>query len=463
MLEAYSPDMRLEDLLQAFAVLPNGRVLLARRGAAGGWRRVFASEGLAVPDAVEGEGEAPPPHWGGVAMTWRKVALAEGGEVWVGQVAAAEGLDPTELLATLGHELRTPLNGLIGTLGALAREPLTKPQTEMVALMQRSGAGLERLLTDLLDFARLQHGAFPLHPQPFDPAQEIGEAAGLFRPQAVAKGLTFRCTVACPPGLHLLGDALRLRQVVGNLVSNAVKFTVRGEIVVEAALLPDGLEIAVSDTGCGFPPEFQERLFGRYAQDAGAAGRHGGSGLGLSICRALVERMGGVITAQSTPGVGSRFVVRLPAETVAQPEPDEWALGAPTALPGLRALAVDDHPVNRRVLELVLEPMGVQVTLAGSGEEALELLRAVRFDFVLLDLRMPGMDGAMTLKQLRSLEAARRLPPTPVALLSADGRARGVEADAFIPKPITAQGLLEGIAGLLQPRAPAPQAELLAH
>lgn len=445
--------MRLEQLLQAYALLPDGRVLLVRRAAALGWRLVFASPGLAVPDHVQDADERPPAEWGGaVVANWRPL-MADGLELWLGQVAAGFGGEASELIASLGHELRTPLNGLLGTLGVFAREALTPAQADMVALMQRSGAGLERLLTDLLDFSRLQQGAFPLHLQPFDPAEEIAAAARLFEPMARAKGLAFHLELEFEDGVRLLGDSLRLRQLVSNLVSNAVKFTERGEVLVAASIRGDHLDIRVEDTGCGLPSEFADRLFSRYAQSAEGL-RRGGAGLGLSICRALAQRLGGTLTAVSAAGEGSCFTLRLPAEFAApmarQDDPP------PLALEGLRVLAADDHPVNRRVLELILAPLGVRLALAATGEEVLDLFQAMQFDCVLLDWRMPGLDGAATLARIRGLEQRRSLAPTPVALLSADPRARALPADGFIPKPITTQGLLEGLAELLRPQ-PATQ------
>jgi len=445
--------MRLEDLLKSYACLPLARVAVARPDPAGGWVLAFASAGLDLPPRVAGPAEAPPAAWGGAPFRWRGLTLDDA-DVWVGQPDHGREADPAALVASLGHELRTPLNGILGAMQALARTDLAPPQADLLALIRESGTGLERLLTELLDFARLRHGAFPLERRPFDPAHEIASAARLFESLAAAKGVALTLALDLPPETRLWGDALRVRQIVSNLTSNAVKFTQQGEVRIEARLAPgvaaqgETLEVAVSDTGPGLPPHFQARLFAPFAQaDAGIAQRYGGSGLGLSLCRALAERMGGAITAESQPGRGSRFLVRLPADP-ARPQEQPSAL-PPAAWRGLRLLAADDHPVNRRVLELVLEPLGVQLTLAEDGETALQLFCAMRFDAVLLDLRMPGLDGAATLARMRRFEAERGLPRTPIALTSADGRASGLPADGFIAKPISAEGLLHGLSALL--------------
>jgi PAS domain S-box-containing protein len=383
-------------------------------------------------------------------------------------------------VANMSHEIRTPLNGVIGIAGALSRTKLTPPQQEMVALVQSSGQVLDRLLTDILDQAKIEAGDFQLQIAAFDLRREIECAAELMRARADDKGLDFR--VAYGEGAEgvFQGDAVRLQQILSNLCANAIKFTEAGEVRIQVDALdgPEGattLQIAVSDTGIGFDAEIGQRLFSRFTQaDGSITRRFGGSGLGLAICRTLTELMGGEIGATSELGRGSVFTVRIPltrlaadaasgqaAESAGEGELDRIAAeGRP-----LRILLAEDHPTNQRVVQLILEPLGVDLTIVGDGAEALALFQAGAFDLILMDMQMPVMDGLSATRAIREREAQTGAAATPIAMLTANAMdehlraAAAAGADHHIAKPITPDSLVAGIEAALAAAAPAKAAK----
>lgn len=340
--------------------------------------------------------------------------------------------------ATLAHELRTPLNALLGALSMLERSGLSPQQGELVAVAQRAGEDMRRLLDDLLVHARLQAGAESVGAEPIDPALEIASVARLFEVGAQAKGLALRVTLDFPAGLQLLGDRLRLRQILANLLSNAIKFTETGEVLVSGVVVGAALLVQVADSGPGIDAELRARLFQPFQQAHGA--KHGGSGLGLAIARGLARAMGGELSVQSEAGAGACFTLTLPAHR-------------PARLAGMRALVVDDHPASRQVVRLILESQGVNVIEAEDGPAALAIFQAMRLDLVLLDQRMPGLSGLAVRARMLALDAAASRPATPIALLSADPALAGAP---LIAKPISAESLLAGVGRLLQVAAPLP-------
>jgi PAS domain S-box-containing protein len=367
-------------------------------------------------------------------------------------------------VANMSHEIRTPLNGVIGVAGALARTGLTPSQREMVSLVQSSGQMLERMLSDILDQAKIEAGNFQLQVAPFDLRQEIDAAAELMRARADEKGLGFHLAYTEAARGVFEGDAVRLRQIVSNLASNAVKFSHTGtvEITVDAAAPardgePTQLRIDVTDTGIGFDAETADRLFGRFVQADGSISRQfGGTGLGLAICRSLTELMGGRIDARSEPGAGSTFTVELPLRPAVRAEPRAGGEAAPADdLGKVRILLAEDHPTNQRVVQLILEPAGVELTIVGDGRAAVDIFTAGRFDMILMDMQMPVMDGLAATRAIRAMERDGGWAPTIIAMFTANAmdehlvQAAEAGANCHIAKPITPERLLAGVAAAL--------------
>ena len=402
-------------------------------------------------------------------------------------VAESANQAKSDFLANMSHEIRTPLNGVIGVVAALAQTQLTLAQREMVSLIESSGVTLERLVSDVLDFSKIEAGRLEIETRVFDLRAELDAVVEVFRIKAEEKGLRFPVARSDAARGEFVGDDVRIKQVLSNLLSNAVKFTAEGEVRVRVEVIdpagadqPSALVLEVKDTGVGFDKEAAEHLFQRFSQaDTTITRRFGGSGLGLSITRALIELMGGQIETESVPGEGSRFQVTLPltrACSLAQYDTDRaaarkaGAMGAAedpvsAGLKGLRVLLADDHPINQRVVQLILEPFQVEVTTVENGREALNAFQAGDFDLVLMDMQMPVMDGLAATRALRRLEAERHgRPRTAVIMLSANAmrqhrlEAEAAGADLHVPKPVTAQRLIEGILEALEAAAPATAA-----
>lgn len=359
-------------------------------------------------------------------------------------------------LANMSHELRTPLNGILGVADALANVAADSRQREMVDLIVTSAHALEALLTDILDLARIEAGRMDIEEESFDLLAMVRSVAALFAASAERKGLSFRLELPDSAPTAVVGDSQRLRQVLNNLLSNAVKFTETGGVTLavetDCSQNPCRVRFSVHDSGIGFDAETGARLFQPFEQSDGSITRRfGGTGLGLSICRNLVELMGGTIEARSVVGQGSTFTFEVSLasatlETVEDVSPPEWP-GRP-----LRILLAEDHPVNRRVVELILEPMGFEVCCVENGELAVAEAAAGSFDLVLMDMQMPVMDGLEAVRRIRAGEGDTGRPPVPICMLTANalphfqGLALEAGADGFLTKPISASALIQQIA-----------------
>ena len=389
------------------------------------------------------------------------------------QTARAEAASEAKsaFLAMMSHELRTPMNGVLGMARALNQSRLGVRQREQVDMLVRSGEDLMAILNDLLDLSKIEAGKFDLEIEPFDLHALARGTLCLWSDAARAKGVKLELMIAPTVPRYVAGDAARLRQILANLMSNALKFTTEGQVGLSLTRLHSvgdivGLEFAVADTGIGMTAAQQAKVFEPFAQaDASTARRFGGTGLGLSICRQFAGLMGGEISAESTPGAGSTFRLRLEAPLA------ELAAAAPGAeatfdLTGLRVLVVDDNPINQAVARAIIEAVGGVVTSAEDGAVALEALSAGGFDVVLMDVHMPRMDGLEAIRRIRAGEAGR--VDQPVVALTADAMP-GVDAsliahgfDASATKPILPHTLIEAILVACQPTRAAPRVDAAA-
>ncbi|MFD3265278.1 ATP-binding protein [Phenylobacterium ferrooxidans] len=381
--------------------------------------------------------------------------------------AQAANQAKTDFLANMSHEIRTPLNGVIGVVAALAQTELSPAQREMVGLIETSGLTLERLVSDILDLSKIEAGRLEIETAPFHLAEALEGVLHINRLKAEEKGLAFAADVDDAAHGEFLGDSVRLKQVVGNLLSNAVKFTEQGGVRLRVSLTEAGdgpahLTVEIRDTGVGFDAETGANLFQRFSQaDSTITRRFGGTGLGLSICKAIVEMMGGEISASSEPGRGSLFRATFPLPRVRTADPDarpaDDASGAPlTRVDALRVLLAEDHPINQKVVQLILAPLGAEITVTEDGAQALAAFRTSLFDLVLMDMQMPVMDGLTATMALRDEERRRGGPRTPIIMLSANAMiqhrrdAMAAGADHHIAKPITAHLLMDGIETVLE-------------
>ncbi|MBS0363605.1 MAG: response regulator [Proteobacteria bacterium] len=390
----------------------------------------------------------------------RDQALAErSGADQAREEARQAGRAKSNFLATMSHEIRTPMNGVLGMAQLMRRDETNPVQQARLDVLIESGDYLLSILNDILDVSKIDAGRLDIHPAPEDLKSFLQRLVGFWGPRADEKGVAIELEIADGAPDFVLVDALRLRQVLFNLVGNALKFTDKGGVTVAASAMPNGegavlLHVTVRDTGIGIAPEHLPQLFTRFTQaDESEVRKFGGTGLGLSIAKQLVELMGGKIWAESTLGQGSAFHFKLPLALAAAPavSPVEAeAEAGPEAMGGLKMLAVDDNAVNLLVLEQLLTSFGHEVVKASSGAQALEAMAGEAFDLVLLDIQMPGMTGVEVLQRLRAAEGPNQ--DAPVVALTADvtsgGRKRYLELGftEHSSKPIQIQDLVEAIA-----------------
>jgi signal transduction histidine kinase/ActR/RegA family two-component response regulator len=363
-----------------------------------------------------------------------------------------------EFLAVMSHEIRTPLNGILGTADLLQLAPLAPDQQELVRLVRRSGDLLLTILNDVLDFSKVEAGKLELVARPFDLRAEVEAVVALHRPVTLERGVALRVEIAPELPRHVMGDAVRLMQILGNLLANAVKFTHQGQVTVSIGVRADEdeppakgarleLDVAVSDTGIGIEASALRNLFQPFYQaDATTTRRYGGTGLGLAVCAQLVRLMGGAISAQSDVGVGSTFHFHVPVDRVsaevAQGEAENAAPGFDAD--GMSVLVAEDNPVNQTIARRLLEQLGCEVSLADDGRAAVEIASGIAFDLILMDVRMPVLDGLSAARAIRSLPLPRQ--PRIVAVTAnayESDRAECLDAgmDDFMPKPLRLETL----------------------
>ena len=387
------------------------------------------------------------------------------------QVAVEANQAKSRFLANMSHEIRTPMNGILGMSELLQATPLDATQARYAQALSTAANALHDLLGDILDLSKIEEGKFGLERVDFDPAQLLAGVATIYCELGLARGVSVQTEIVLQALPRVSGDPTRLRQVVTNLLGNALKFTSAGRVTLRAEPLNgrvgDGrpwIRVSVQDTGIGMTTEQMAQLFQRFSQaDSSTTRRFGGSGLGLVICKHLVELMGGSIHADSAPGRGSTFWFDVPLEAALSPAPATDASTAPAQADDgpvgprpARVLVVEDNAVNCLVVQTMLERLGMTVTLAHDGAQAVAAIQEQAVDVVLMDCQMPVMDGYEATRQIRSLGSP--IAQVPIIALTAHAfaedrqRCEASGMNDYLPKPVTMEALARVLQRHLGPR-----------